>query len=79
LASTNTNPLAGQSGEGSPSPSLTHPFYIFGQLFSVVASENAGLLASLLSVLETLTYTSASTLVENSVKESKNENKRMKE
>jgi hypothetical protein len=41
LASKNTSPL-------------TDPFYIFGQLFSVLASENAGLLASLASALKNL-------------------------
>jgi hypothetical protein len=33
---------------------LAYPFYIFGQLFSVLASKNIGLLASLASVLKTL-------------------------
>jgi hypothetical protein len=35
---------------------LTDPFYIFGQLFSVLASENTGLLASLASVLKKNAY-----------------------
>jgi hypothetical protein len=46
LASKNTNPLASLTSDFPP---LTDPFYIFGQLFSVLASENAGLLASLAS------------------------------
>jgi hypothetical protein len=33
---------------------LTDPFYIFGHLFSVMASKNADLLASLASVLKNL-------------------------
>jgi hypothetical protein len=41
-----------QSGEGFFSP-LTDPFYILGQLFSVLVSENAGLLV-ILAVLKNL-------------------------
>jgi hypothetical protein len=37
--------------------SLTDLFYILGQLFSVLASENAGLLASLATVLKILIHT----------------------
>jgi hypothetical protein len=50
LASKNTNPLASLARFHFPS---TYPCYILGQVFSDLASENAGLLASLVSDLKT--------------------------
>jgi hypothetical protein len=52
LASKNTSSLASLARDFIPFH-LT-PFYIFGQLFSVLASKNPGLLASLASVLKNL-------------------------
>jgi hypothetical protein len=49
LVSNNTNPLTSQARVSSP---LTDPFYIFVQLFSVLANKNTGLLASLARVLK---------------------------
>jgi hypothetical protein len=49
LASKNINPLASLARIFFP---LADPFYIFGQLFSDLASEYSELLASLASVLK---------------------------